>query len=47
MYPSLSREAKAREAAAAEWRAEQQRRNQQLAADLRDLNARLKQATTK
>jgi hypothetical protein len=48
MYPSLSRETKAREAAAAEWRAEQQRRNAQLAADLRALNVRLsKQTTTK
>jgi hypothetical protein len=41
MYPSLSREAKAREAAAAEWRAEQQRRNQQLAADLRAIHQRI------
>jgi hypothetical protein len=41
MFPSLSRETKAREAAAAEWRAEQDRRNQQLAADLRAINARL------
>jgi hypothetical protein len=40
MYPSLSREAKAREAAAAEWRAEQKRRNAQLAADLRAINRR-------
>jgi hypothetical protein len=41
MYPALSRETKAREAAAARWRAEQNRRNQKLAADLRELNARL------
>ena len=41
MYPSLSREAKAREAAAAQWRAEQKRRNQQLAADLRAISRRI------
>jgi hypothetical protein len=41
MYPSLSRETKARKTAAAQQRAEQNRRNQQLAADLRELNARL------
>jgi hypothetical protein len=46
MYPSLSRETKARETAAAQWRAEQNRRNQQLAADLRELNARLRKQTT-
>ena len=46
MYPALSRETKAREAAAAQWRAEQNRRNQQLAADLRELNARLSRQTT-
>jgi len=40
MFPSLSREAKAREAAAAQWRAEQKRRNQQLAADLRAISQR-------
>jgi hypothetical protein len=40
MYPGLSREAKQREAAAAQWRAEQKRRNQQLAADLREINRR-------
>ena len=47
MFPSLSREAKAREAAAAQWRAEQKRRNEQLAVDLRELNARLSKQTTK
>ena len=40
MFPNLSRETKAREAAAAQWRAEQNRRNQQLAADLREINRR-------
>ena len=40
MYPSLSREAKAREAAAAQWRTEQKTRNQQLAADLRGISQR-------
>jgi hypothetical protein len=40
MYPSLSREAKQRESAAAQWRAEQHRRNQQLAADLRAISQR-------
>jgi hypothetical protein len=43
MYPALSRETKAREDAAAQWRAEQKRWNQQLAADLRELNRRLQQ----
>jgi hypothetical protein len=43
MYPSLSRETKAREAAAAQQRAEQNRRNQQLAADLRETAKRLEQ----
>jgi hypothetical protein len=47
MYPSLSRETKARETAAAQWRAEQKRRNEQLAVDLRELNARLSKQTTK
>jgi hypothetical protein len=46
MYPAPSRETKAGEAAAAQWRAEQNRRNQQLAADLRELNARLSRQTT-
>jgi len=46
MYPSLSRETKARGTAAVQWRAEQNRRNQQLAADLRELNARLSRQTT-
>jgi hypothetical protein len=41
MYPSLSREAKAHEAAVAQWRAEQNRRNQQLAADLRAISRRI------
>ena len=45
MFPSLSRETKAREAAAAEWRAEQKRRNEQLAADLRAINVRLSKQT--
>jgi hypothetical protein len=43
MYPALSREAKAREAADAQQRAEQKQRNQQLAADLKALNARLRE----
>jgi hypothetical protein len=52
MYPALSRETKAREAAAAQWRAEQKRRNEQLAADLRAISQRAdermrKQTTTK
>jgi hypothetical protein len=46
MFPSLSREARQREAAAAEWRAEQKRRNQQLAADLRAINARMRKQIT-
>jgi hypothetical protein len=41
MFPNLSRETKARETAAAQWRAEQKRRNQQLAADLRAINQRM------
>jgi len=41
MWPSLSREAKEREAAATQWREEQKRRNQQLASDLREMNRRL------
>jgi hypothetical protein len=41
MYPSLSREAKAREAASAQWHAEQKRRNQELAADLRAIARRM------
>jgi hypothetical protein len=41
MYPALSREAKEREAIAQRQAAEQNRRKQKLAADLRELNARL------
>jgi ERCC4-type nuclease len=41
MYPSLSREAKAREAVTVQQRAELKRRNQQLVVDLRELNARV------
>jgi len=41
MWPGLSREARQREAAAAEFRAEQKRRNQELAADLRAMRQRL------
>jgi hypothetical protein len=41
MYPSLSRETKSREAAAAQQRAEQKKRSEQFAADLRELGARL------
>jgi len=40
MWPALSRETKAREAAAVQWRAEQKKRNQELAADLRAINQR-------
>jgi len=40
MWPGLSKEAKARAAAAAQQRAEQDRRNQQLAADLRAIHQR-------
>jgi hypothetical protein len=43
MYPALSRETKVREAAAAQQRVEQKMRNQQFAADLRELNQRLQQ----
>jgi hypothetical protein len=43
MYPSLSREAKAREAMVTQQHAKQRMRNQQLAADLRELNQRLQQ----
>ena len=46
MYPALSREAKACETAAAQWRAEQNKRNQQPAADLRAINVRLSKQTT-
>ena len=46
MFPNLSREVRAREAAAAQWRAEQKRRNEQLAADLRAINVRLSKQTT-
>jgi hypothetical protein len=46
MYPSLSRETKERETAAAQWRAGQNKRNQQLAADLRAINVRLSKQTT-
>jgi hypothetical protein len=41
MYPSLSRETKERETAAAQQRAEQNRRNQELAADLRAISQRI------
>jgi len=41
MYPSLSHAAKVDEAAAAQQRAEQKRRNEELAADLRALRQRL------
>jgi hypothetical protein len=41
MFPSLSRETKQREAAAAQSRAEQKRRNQQLAADLREVSRKI------
>jgi hypothetical protein len=47
MFPSLSQAAKAREVAAAQQRAEQKRRNAQLAADLRAINARMRKQTTK
>jgi len=43
MWPSLSREAKAQEAAATQWREEQKRRNQELAADLRAINRRMQE----
>ena len=43
MFPNLSREAKAREDAVAQQRAEQKMRNRQFAADLRELNQRLQQ----
>jgi hypothetical protein len=43
MFPNLSREAKIRAAMAEQQRAEQKMRNQQLAADLRELNQRLQQ----
>ena len=41
MYPSLSREAKAREAVAAQQRAEQKRCKAELLADLKALNRRI------
>jgi hypothetical protein len=41
MFPNLSRETRAREVAAAQRRAEQKGRNQQLAADLRELNRKI------
>jgi hypothetical protein len=40
MFPNLSRETKARETAGAQQRAEQKRRNEQLAADLRAISQR-------
>jgi hypothetical protein len=43
MYPSLSREAREREDAAAQHRVKQKMRNQQLAADLKALNARMRE----
>jgi hypothetical protein len=42
MFPSLSRTAKAREAMAMQQRAEQNRRNAQLAADLRELSSKIR-----
>jgi hypothetical protein len=43
MYPSLSKEAKAREAAEAKWEAYQKARNKQIAADLRALAASIRE----
>jgi hypothetical protein len=43
MYPSLSREAKAREAAQQRHETESRRRRSQLLADLKTLNARLRE----
>jgi len=43
MWPSLSRESKAQEAATAEWRAEMKRRSQELAADLRAIARRMRE----
>jgi hypothetical protein len=41
MYPALSREAKARDAAAAQWRAEQKTRTAKLLEGLRELNRKI------
>jgi hypothetical protein len=43
MYPSLSKEAKAKEAAQAKWKADQKARSKQIAADLRALAASLRE----
>jgi hypothetical protein len=41
MYPALTRDAKAREATATQWRAEQKQRSAMLLADLRELRQRI------
>jgi hypothetical protein len=41
MFPSLSREARERDAVAAQWGAEQKVRKEKFLADLRELNAKL------
>ena len=43
MWPALSRDATAREAAQAKWQAEQKARNARIAADLRELAASIRE----